>query len=641
MTRKRKATLMGTLLVSFHSSVSVSAFQPDLVGQAIQTASSFYSSNLQQLDLNEAIFAAVNLLDSQRRPVLIFPPKLDDKEKTDAAAASYPLDDETITNTDTDDYSFVDDEQPLSYTIELTDEEAQLFTLVRQIRDKHCRSTTIRISGGWVRDKLLNRENSDIDIVLDNMSGIDFARMLHENIVGESELPEAALTACNPTLKEYGQTKSKHLQTASLRVGNLCIDFCQLRFEKYNQDSRVPAKTGIASVVEDAFRRDLTINALYYNLNTNQVEDWTEQGLEDLRLRNIQTPMSPLYTLMEDPLRILRAIRFASQLSYSMDSGLKKAALDKRVRLSLQQKVSKERVGKELDGIFQTRDPRRGMGLLIETKLVDIIFPLDDMIKFAALHPSPQFVYKAGLRLLFRVQIMASRIFKQTTEWDESKRRYLWYAAFFKPFCDIFPSRNRQHENRHQSRDKSILQKLLVRGLKRPTCDIQPIESIIKGAHTLQRFLRVYDHSPIVQSLFSQSEAVDTLQRKTKIAKFRWLCYRILKQIGPLWKESLILALSYSPQYTISEAVQLYGDLIRGVEDQLGFEGSILSLKPLLNGSQIQRQALPGVHGAHFRKIMKAQEKWQVDHHVIGVSDRKMNEQALVDYLVAAFPQYH
>jgi len=77
------------------------------------------------------------------------------------------------------------------------------------------------------------------------------------------------------------------------------------------------------------------------------------------------------------------------------------------------------------------------------------------------------------------------------------------------------------------------------------------------------------------------------------------------------------------------------------VEDQLGFEGSILSLKPLLNGSQIQRQALPGVHGAHFRKIMKAQEKWQVDHHVIGVSDRKMNEQALVDYLVAAFPQYH
>mmetsp|Transcript_20883 Transcript_20883/g.34514 ORF Transcript_20883/g.34514 Transcript_20883/m.34514 type:complete len:463 (+) Transcript_20883:193-1581(+) len=447
MIGQQKTLLLLWCLLAAGKPLSVLAFQADLVGQAIQAASSFTSSSPA---LDELIFAAVNLLGSQQQePLLIFPVLEEKKEKL-FSAPSYFYDDEIESASEVQQFQ-------ISNTIALSDEEAELFQLVRKVRDQHCPGTTLRIGGGWVRDKLLNRETSspDIDFVLDNKSGSEFARLMHDSIlelvVEENNGTSAAL------LKDYGETnsKSKHLQTASLRVGRLWVDFCQLRFEKYNSDSRVPAKTGIASVVEDAYRRDLTINALYYNLNTNQVEDWTEQGLTDLRSRNVRTPTAPLNTLLEDPLRILRAIRFAAQLSFSMDPALKKAALDKRVRQALQQKVSKERVGKEIDAIFQSRDPRRGIELLIEAKLVDIVFPIDDDKEMKESQSPGAAIYKDGYHLLFRAQTLASRIFTQTMEWDGTRRRYLWYAAFFKPFCGTLSSSRRQHSTRHE-RDKKI-----------------------------------------------------------------------------------------------------------------------------------------------------------------------------------------
>ena len=188
----------------------------------------------------------------------------------------------------------------ISNTISLTKQEQDLFNLVKEVRDKYCPSTTIRVAGGWVRDKLLGKTTShDVDFVLNDMPGSDFARLFHR------------------------------------QVNNL-------RFEKYSSDSRVPEKTNQASPVEDAWRRDLTINSLFYNLNTNQVEDWTEQGLQDLQLGIIATPVMPLATLLEDPLRILRAIRFAAQLSFTVDASLKKAAMDPRVWQALQLKVSRD-----------------------------------------------------------------------------------------------------------------------------------------------------------------------------------------------------------------------------------------------------------------------------------------------------------
>jgi len=555
------------------------------------------------------------------------------------------------------------------------------------VRDQHCPSTTIRISGGWVRDKLLNIPStttggvSDIDFVLDNKSGTGFAQWMHDYIMAHREELFVDLPSCDIKMEDYSfgeeeeeddetstttntnAPQSKHLQTANLCVGNLWdLDFCQLRFEKYSGQSRVPTKVGMASVVEDAFRRDLTINALYFNLNTNRLEDWTEQGLDDLQKRILRTPTAPLPTVLEDPLRLLRAIRFAAQLSSSfhMDLRLKRAAMDKRVRKSLQEKVSKERVGKELDTIFATRDPRRGMQLLLETKLVDILFPLPAAASDpnSSNRPGIGNVYKDGYHLLFQTQSLVSRIFTPTMEWDETTRRYLSYAAFFKPIYDTF----QKYITTKKSRDKSILHQLLVVGLRRPISDIQAVEKLIEGAHILERFLRVYDHSLIVQSLFCSSYSFKPQDddnnnnneclafsrddpHEKKMDAFRWLCYRILKRIGPFWKESLILALassSYSSaqKYTTSEAVQLYQDLVTGLRDPLGLqEETIFSLKPLLNGSQIQSRALPGASGKSFRKIMQAQEKWQVTYKPHPEQDADQ-EQELIDFFRKEFPQY-
>jgi tRNA nucleotidyltransferase (CCA-adding enzyme) len=101
------------------------------------------------------------------------------------------------------------------------------------------------------------------------------------------------------------------------------------------------------------------INSLFYDINTNQVDDWTEQGLNHLQLGIIATPMNSLATLLDNPLRILRAIRFAAQLEFVMNSSLKRAAMDARVRRALQRKVSKDCIGKEMDAIFSTHDPTR------------------------------------------------------------------------------------------------------------------------------------------------------------------------------------------------------------------------------------------------------------------------------------------
>lgn len=116
------------------------------------------------------------------------------------------------------------------------------------------------------------------------------------------------------------------------------LDLVNLRSESYAADSRIPEMT-FGSAQDDAQRRDLTINALFYNLHTKEVEDLTGKGVDDLRRGLVRTPLAPRTTFLDDPLRVLRAVRFAHRFRFSIDEELLAAAAEPEVREALRTKA--------------------------------------------------------------------------------------------------------------------------------------------------------------------------------------------------------------------------------------------------------------------------------------------------------------
>ncbi|KAF8334245.1 uncharacterized protein EI90DRAFT_2916098 [Cantharellus anzutake] len=247
-----------------------------------------------------------------------------------------------------------------SLQIELTPTEDKLFTLLddctKYLREKYTDLVPVecRIAGGWVRDKLLGLESNDIDVALSTMMGVPFAEHLVSFLASRGiAIKDVAKVAMNPD-------QSKHLETAMVNVLGLDIDFVNMRSEVYAENSRIPAEVSFGTPLQDAMRRDITINALFYNVHTRSVEDYTGrwanmavQGLEDLKAGIIRTPLAPRETFMDDPLRILRCIRFASRFEYSLDNEAKTAMVQHDIQEALAAKISRERVGIEVDKMLK------------------------------------------------------------------------------------------------------------------------------------------------------------------------------------------------------------------------------------------------------------------------------------------------
>ena len=206
----------------------------------------------------------------------------------------------------------------------------------------------LRFAGGWVRDKLLGLSSKDVDVAINNMTGSEFGSLLKQFV----ELPEARDIYEQDILGrlakiEANPEKSKHLETATTKILGLDVDLVNLRKEKYSDDSRNPT-VEFGTPEEDAFRRDSTINALFYNLQTSEVEDFTGRGFQDLQRKIIKTPLAPLQTFKDDPLRVLRSIRFASRLMYEIAPEDEMAIKDCTIKAALRLKITRERVRVEV-----------------------------------------------------------------------------------------------------------------------------------------------------------------------------------------------------------------------------------------------------------------------------------------------------
>ncbi|MFZ4462597.1 MAG: CCA tRNA nucleotidyltransferase [Bacteroidales bacterium] len=229
----------------------------------------------------------------------------------------------------------------------------RLFQVVSEV----CAETGVKswVIGGFVRDILLKRHSKDIDIVVVG-SGIEVADLVAKRLGKGIDV------------KFYGQ-----FGTAMLRYHDLDVEFVGARRESYHQQSRKPAVED-GTIEDDQNRRDFTVNTLAISLNKEDFGTLVDpfHGIDDLKVGILRTPLDPDITFSDDPLRMMRAVRFATQLGFTIE----KASLDaisrnkNRIRI-----VSEERITDELNKIILAHKPSVGFKLLFNTGLLHIIFP--------------------------------------------------------------------------------------------------------------------------------------------------------------------------------------------------------------------------------------------------------------------------
>jgi len=212
------------------------------------------------------------------------------------------------------------------------------------------------VIGGFVRDFLLGREfKKDIDIVAIG-SGIELALKVSEMLPKKPKVQ---------VFKTYG--------TAMLRFEDTEIEFVGARKESYHFESRNPVVEN-GTLEDDQNRRDFTINALAISLNKKNFGDLLDpfNGLVDLKNKIIKTPLDPDITFSDDPLRMLRGIRFANQLKFEIEEDSLQSIAKNKDRINI---ITGERIVDELNKILSTDQPSIGFLLLYKTGLLDIILP--------------------------------------------------------------------------------------------------------------------------------------------------------------------------------------------------------------------------------------------------------------------------
>ncbi len=211
------------------------------------------------------------------------------------------------------------------------------------------------VIGGFVRDLLLKRNSPDIDVVTLG-SGINLAQQVAKRIGPKTPVS---------VFKNFG--------TAMLKYQELEVEFVGARKESYQSDSRKPIVED-GTLEDDQKRRDFTINALAIGLNQDNFGELIDPfgGIEDLQNQIIRTPLEPGITFSDDPLRMMRAIRFSTQLNFKIEANTLKAISANKNRIKI---VSKERIIEEVNKIIMSDKPSKGFKLLEKTGLLELIFP--------------------------------------------------------------------------------------------------------------------------------------------------------------------------------------------------------------------------------------------------------------------------
>ncbi|CEL91861.1 unnamed protein product [Vitrella brassicaformis CCMP3155] len=563
------------------------------------------------------------------------------------------------------------------HELRLTKLEESLFELLLNVVKDKGLQTTLRVAGGWVRDKLVavyhpqllsetDTASPDIDLAIEGMSGVDFVQHVNDWLVVKGEAPHnVGVIARNPD-------KSKHLETATVKLMGVSVDFVNLRTDTYTEDSRIPTIEP-GKPEEDARRRDFTINALFYNLNEKKVEDLTGRGIEDLQDRVLQTPLDPFQTLLEDPLRVLRAIRFASRFGLRISSKLEEACRDEQVHQALRNKVSRERIGAELDKMMGKGDPLYAWQLITSFRLASILFRLPELFYRCVKPSSPtgvvseagnavvvdtHRVFSDGMRTVQNLHSIIEQFHNNGTRLMEQcevdEKRLMEYAAFLAPLAGL------QYKG-EKGKSLPVIPYLIGDQLKLPKRDADRVDLIVSTACSFQRLVGEWgkrgiprppsmaadrsDHEGAAQPHADDATLVEGPGLSPSEQQYRVNLGLLLRRAGQLWKASLLVAMadavrrvpassshatcdSPSPPVTTGapssdvpsvplnsaqrDLVSAYKAVYESVE-QFGLVG-VWKQAPLLNGKAV-KGLLPRLRkDSEFKAIMDKQMEWVLSH---------------------------
>ncbi|KAG6388840.1 hypothetical protein SASPL_150276 [Salvia splendens] len=486
--------------------------------------------------------------------------------------------------------------------IDLTPKEREIFDRLLQVLRHFKLQTQLRVAGGWVRDKLLGKDCYDIDIALDDMLGREFCEKVNEYLSSEGvETHGIGVIQCNPD-------QSKHLETARMRLFDVWIDFVNLRAEDYSENSRIPTMR-FGTAKEDAYRRDLTINSLFYNINTSSVEDFTEKGIKHLKSGKIVTPLPPKQTFLDDPLRVLRAIRFGARFGFLLDEELKKAAADDDVIAAIADKISRERVGHEIDLMMSGNEPVKAMLHISELQLFWAVFSLPPKAE----PPTPE----GCERLCVAYMDSAWRLLQLigTSSIVDNQLRLCLYAAL------LLPLRKSVYEEK-KGKKIPVVSYIFRSSLKLKASDAETVFSMHLAAENFLSLIPLIISDENLQTLEGNEKRI-TIDVPLP-SKRRILTGLLLREIKEFWRPSLVLALLLHPQdiglsenssnkdAELNDRMALYSRVENAILD-MGLD-KVWELKPLVDGKRIMDILQIKSGGPIIKEWQQKLLQWQLAH---------------------------
>lgn len=431
----------------------------------------------------------------------------------------------------------------------------------------------IRWTGGWVRDKLLGTTSHDIDVALSTMTGWQFGQALQTYMKENGTRYEEQAKSQNfeSGIKnlhkiEANPEKSKHLETITTRMFGIDVDFVNLRKEVYDEKSRNP-QMEFGSPEEDALRRDACVNALFYNLDTQEVEDFTKKGLDDMKAGIIRTPLEPYQTFKDDPLRVLRLIRFAARLGYVIDPEAVDKMADPTIHEALRLKISRERVGVEIGKIMTGPDPYGGLKRIYDCGLYKTVFSDPENTSYSIQDLTD---FPAALSILSQILDRQPSICLALRPKDDIA--LAWTLAAYLPYRD-----NEQ-------------------------AAVEAARSGIKATNIVVKVLGdAVKYSTQLRNLVSDVDAGVATRAQVGVT---------LKNCGKSWRFHVLYALFCDAITDPSERTyKKYSKFVQFVQEQ-ALENAA-ELKPIVNGNDIKKELGISKAGSWLRTALDMVVEWQ------------------------------